>query len=100
VYLGIDPVTGKERRIKRTVRTQAKAAQELANLLRAAEAENAPDDSATLGLALERYLEVTDLGVSTRATSETYIRRIIGPVLGDVKLRKIGRIVSMRSMPI
>jgi integrase len=76
--------------VKRTVRTEAKAAEELANLLRAAEAENAPDDAATLGLALERYLEVTDLSVSTRATNETYIRRVIGPVLGDVKLRKIG----------
>lgn len=90
VYFGVDPVTGKERRVKRTVRTEAKAAEELANLLRAAEAENAPDDAATLGLALERYLEVTDLSVSTRATNETYIRRVIGPVLGNVKLRKIG----------
>jgi integrase len=90
VYFGTDPVTGKERRVKRTVRTEAKAAEELANLLRAAEAENAPDDAATLGLALERYLEVTDLSVSTRATNETYIRRVIGPVLGHVKLRKIG----------
>src|SRR5579864_3491168 len=89
VYAGTDPVTGKPRRLKRTVKTQARAAQELANLLRAAEAENAADDAATLGLALERYLEVTDLSVSTRATSETYIRRVIGPVLGNVKLRKI-----------
>jgi len=79
VYAGTDPVTGKPRRLKRTVKTQAKAAQELANMLRAAEAQSAPDDAATLGLALERYLEVADLGVSTRATNETYIRRVIGP---------------------
>jgi integrase len=90
VYFGVDPVTGKERRVKRTVKTEAKAAAELASLLRAAEAENAPDDAATLALALERYLEVTDLGVSTRATNETYIRRVLLPVLGHVKLRKIG----------
>lgn len=74
VYFGVDPVTGKERRVKRTVKTEAKAAAELASLLRAAEAGNAPDDAATLALALERYLEVTDLSVSTRATNETYIR--------------------------
>jgi hypothetical protein len=41
-------------------------------------------------MALDRYLEVADPGVSTRATNETYIRRIIRPVLGDVRLRKIG----------
>jgi integrase len=90
VYFGIDPVTGRERRVKRTVKTEAKAAAELANLLRAAEAENAPDDAATMSLALQTYLDVSDLGVSTRATNETYIRRVIEPVLGHVKLRKIG----------
>lgn len=90
VYVGRDPVTGRQRRMRRTVKTQAKAAQELATLLRAAEAGRAPDDSATLGLALDRYLEVTDLAVSTRMTHESYIRRIIRPVLGEVKLRKIG----------
>ncbi len=90
VYFGTDPVTGKARRVKRTVKTEANAAGELANLLRAAEAENALDDAATLALALERYLEITDLSVSTRATNETYIRRVLLPVLGHVKLRKIG----------
>ena len=90
VYFGIDPVTDNARRVKRTVKTEAKAAAELANLLRAAEAENAPDDAATLALALERYLEVADLSVSTRATNETYIRRVMQPVLGHVRIRKIG----------
>lgn len=90
VYLGTDPVTGKERRLKRTVKTEARAAQELATLLNAAEAGRSPEDSATLGLALDRYLEVADLGVSTRVTHESYIRRIIRPVLGEVKLRRLG----------
>lgn len=73
VYFGVDPVTGKERRVKRTVKTEARAAAELANLLRAAEAENAPDDAATLALALDRYLDVTTSasrpGPRTRPTS-------------------------------
>jgi integrase len=90
VYLGIDPVTGRRRYLRRTVSTEARAARALADLLAAAEAGRAPDDTATLGLALDRYLEVADLGVSTRATHESYIRRIIRPVLGGVKLRKIG----------
>ena len=90
VYAGTDPVTGKPRRLKRTVRTEARAAQELAKLLKAVEAGRAPDDSATLGLTLDRYLEVADLGISTRVTHESYIRRIIRPVLGDVRLRNLG----------
>jgi integrase len=89
VYAGTDPVTGKPRRIRRTCTTEAKAAQELANLLRDAEAERAPDDAATFGMVLDRYLEVADLEVSTRVNHESYIRRIIRPVLGDVRVRKI-----------
>jgi integrase len=90
VYAGTDPVTGKPRRLKRTVATEARAAEELAKLLKAAEAGQSPDDSATVGLVLDRYLEVADLGLSTRVTHESYIRRIIRPVLGDVRLRKLG----------
>ena len=70
--------------------TEPRAARELANLLAAAEAGRAPEDAATAGLALDRCLEVADLGISTRLTHESYIRRIIRPVLGDVKLRTLG----------
>jgi hypothetical protein len=89
VYGGKDPVTGKERRYRRTVRTEAQAAAELARLLRDAEAERAPDDSATVGLLLDRYLDVADLEVSTREAHEGYIRRTIKPVLGEVRVRKL-----------
>jgi integrase len=89
VYAGTDPVTGKERRYKRTVKTEQEAATELARLLRAAEAERAPDDSATVGFLLDRYLDVADLAVSTRLNHESYIRRIIKPVLGDTKVRSL-----------
>ena len=90
MYGGTDPVTGKPRRIRRTCKTEPQAAQELANLLRAADAERSPDDSATFGVVLDRYLEVADLEVSTRVNHESYVRRIIRPVLGDVRVRKIG----------
>ena len=49
-----------------------------------------PNRDATFGLVLDKYLEVTDLAESTLATHESYIRRIIRPVLGDVKAREIG----------
>jgi hypothetical protein len=45
---------------------------------------------ATLGQALDRYLEVADLEVSTKEAHEGYVRRTIGPVLGAVKIRKLG----------
>jgi integrase len=89
VFAGRDPVTGKPRRLRRTVRTEAQAAEELAKLLRAAEAERIPDDSATVGLLLDRYLDIADIEASTREAHEGYIRRTIRPVLGDVRIRKL-----------
>lgn len=89
VSAGRDPVTGKPRRLKRTVRTETQAAEELAKLLRAAEADRIPDDSATVGLLLGRYLDVADIEASTREAHEGYIRRTIRPVLGDVRIRKL-----------
>ena len=35
-------------------------------------------------------MEVADLEVSTREAHEGYICRTIGPVLGEVKIRKLG----------
>ena len=49
-----------------------------------------PDQQATLGQALGRYLEVADLEVSTREAHQGYVRRTIGPVLGEVKIHKPG----------
>jgi integrase len=43
-----------------------------------------------VGQALGKYLEVADLEVSTREAHEGYIRRTIGPVLGEVKIRQFG----------
>ena len=56
VYAGTDPVTGKERRLKRTVATEERAARELARLLRATEAGRVPEDPATVSVLLHRYL--------------------------------------------
>jgi integrase len=89
VSAGRDPVTGKPRRLKRTVKTETQATEELAKLLRAAEADRIPDDSATVGVLLDRYLDVADIEASTRDAHEGYIRRTVRPVLGDVRIRKL-----------
>jgi hypothetical protein len=43
-----------------------------------------------LGQALDKYLEVADLEVSTREAHQRYVRRTIRPVHGEVKIRKLG----------
>ena len=90
VYAGTDPVTGKPRRLKQTCPDEASAAAALGKLLAQADGDHFPNREATLGQALAKYLEVADLEVSTREAHQGYIRRTIGPVLGEVKIRKLG----------
>ena len=89
VYAGTDPVTGRPRRLRETCPDAATAAATLGRLLNEADGGRFPDRAATLGQALDKYLEVTDLELSTREAHQGYIRRTIGPVLGDVKVRKL-----------
>src|SRR5690242_4004801 len=90
VYAGVDPVTGKERLLRQTCPDEASAVAALGKLLAQADGDHFPNREATLGQALAKYLEVADLELSTREAHEGYIRRTIGPVLGEVKIRKLG----------
>ena len=90
VYAGTDPVTRKQRRLRETCPDEVTATAALARLLKQAQSHQAPDRDATFGLVLDKYLEVTDLAESTLATHDSYIRRVIRPVLGDTKARDIG----------
>jgi hypothetical protein len=71
---GTDPVTRKQRCIKHTCRDETAAAIALASLLRRAEGERSPADSAAVGHALGRYLEIADLSASTRLTTSATSR--------------------------
>ena len=99
VYAGTDPVTGTPRRLKQTCPDEAAAAAALGRLLSQAAGDRFPDREATLGQALGKYLEVADLEVSTREAHEGYVRRTIGPVLGEVRIRKLGARPNTASPP-
>ncbi len=90
VYAGTDPVTGKERLLRQTCPDEASAHVALGRLLAEADGGRFPDRHATVGQALDKYLEVADLEVSTREAHQGYVRRTIGPVLGEVKIRQLG----------
>src|SRR5580700_4972732 len=90
VYAGTDPVTGKARLLRQTCPDEATAYAALGRMLVEADGGRFPDQHATLGQALGKYLEVADLEVSTREAHQGYVRRTIGPVLGEVKVRKLG----------
>ena len=78
------------RRLRETCPDEAAAAATLGRLLNEADGGRFPNRAATLGQALDKYLEVTDLELSTKEAHQGYIRRTIGPVLGEVKVRKLG----------
>jgi integrase len=90
VYAGKDPVTGKPRRLRETCPDEAAAAAALGRLLGQADGARMPNRAATVGQALDKYLEVADLEISTREAHQGYVRRTIKPVLGEVKIRKLG----------
>jgi integrase len=98
VYAGTDPVTGKPRRLKQTCPDEASAAVTLGRLLAQADGDRFPDREATLGQALAKYLEVADLEVSTREAHEGYIRRTIGPVLGEEVLAAMPAATADRAL--
>jgi integrase len=85
VYAGKGPVTGKECRLRETCPDETSATIALGRLLKEAEGHVAPERDALFGRVLDAYLEVTELAATTRVTHESYIRRIIRPVLGEVK---------------
>jgi hypothetical protein len=89
VYVGKDPITGRKSYLTETHPTRHLAVQAKERLVAQVEADRIPDQSATLDHLLRRWLEVADRELSTRETNEGYIRRTLGPALGDMQLRKL-----------
>lgn len=89
VYAGTDPLTGRTRQIKQTAATYAEAEVALTKLLRQVDEQQHPKSVITVREALEQWIEVADLEVTTRERYEDLIRLDIGPRLGHLQAGKL-----------
>lgn len=92
VYLGADPVSGKQRYVTKTVRSGKREAQRLLNeMVVEAERGLSARTTATVGELLDRWLELARVDFSPKTTREVsgYIERNLRPALGGVRLTKL-----------
>ncbi len=89
LYAGIDPITKREIRLKATAKTEQQAHIELGRLLKQASEGRTPETGATMAKLLDEYAAIAPWDVSTRQTSEGFIRRTIKPVLGHLEVPKV-----------
>lgn len=92
VYLGADPVSGKQRYATKTVCAGKREAQRLLNeMVVEAERGLSARTTATVGELLDRWLELARVDFSPKTTREVsgYIERNLRPALGDVRLTKL-----------
>src|SRR6266487_5506923 len=89
VSSGIDPLTGRQLRHRRTAKTEEQARIVLGRLLEQASTGQRPGSDVKVAEVLTQYLAVAELEPSTRETYEGYIRRTIMPALGSIELRKV-----------
>jgi integrase len=92
VYLGADPVNGKQRYATKTVRAGKREAQRSLNeMIVEAERGLATRTTATVGELLDRWLELAREDFSPKTTREVIgcIGRNLRPALGDVRLSKL-----------
>ncbi len=89
VYAGIDPLTGREIRFRKTCKTERAAQIELGKLLELATAGRQPDTAVTVAHLLDQYVATAEWDVSTRESNLGYIRRTIKPALGATQIRKV-----------
>jgi hypothetical protein len=85
VYLGADPVSGKQRYATKTVRAGKREAQRVLNEMKVeAERGLAVRTTATVGELLDRWLELARADFSPKTTREAsgYIERNLRPALG------------------
>ena len=85
VYAGRDPLTGKDRRLRKTFATYAEAQVELVRLQGDVHAQRHPRSDITVDQALAQWLEVADHQATTRERYDDLIRLYLAPSLGSMR---------------
>lgn len=89
VYAGTDPLTGRPRQLRETVKTYSEAAKTLTRLQGQVDEQQAPKSDITVRRAVEQWLEVVELEATTRERYEDLIRLYVLPTFGDLKAAKL-----------
>ncbi|WP_152360500.1 hypothetical protein [Microlunatus speluncae] len=89
MYAGPDPVTGKPNYISESTRDPRQIRQVRTKLQAQVDQQRSAATNAILSYTIERWLEIAELDFQTRQGYEGYIRRNIGPALGDLPISKI-----------
>jgi integrase len=83
VYAGIDPLTGRDHRLKETCPTHDEAEKALTQLQSKVDQNQHSKSAITLNEAIVQWLDVADLAETTRDRYDDLIRLYILPRLGD-----------------
>jgi integrase len=89
VYVGTDPLTGKERYLRETAATYPGAEKALTRLQRQVDEDRHPKSAITVRQAITQWLDVVELEDTTRERYHDLIRLYILPTLGDMLASKL-----------
>ncbi|WP_158092272.1 hypothetical protein [Pseudonocardia autotrophica] len=89
VFAGLNPQSGRERRIRETARTHAEATKLLTKLQRQVDENKQPKSSITVGQSVAQWLEVADLQTTTRERYDDLIRLYVLPTFGILQAGKL-----------
>jgi integrase len=89
VYAGADPLTGKDRYLTGSARSEREVEKIRTRLLAQVDQQRATATNATLGYVLDAWLEVHEAEASTLDGYRGYVERTIKPALGDVPVSKM-----------
>jgi integrase len=88
-YAGVDPLTGKERYLKKTAPTWDAAQVTLTRLMSEIHEERHPKTNISVGQAIDQWLDVADLAETTRDRYLDLIRLYIRPTFGDMPAARV-----------
>ncbi|HEY0486981.1 MAG TPA: hypothetical protein VGD72_12090, partial [Mycobacteriales bacterium] len=89
VYAGVDPLTGKDHYLQDTAASARDAEEVRTRLLHQVDERRQPRSKATVGMLLDRWLNVADVEASTRNGYRSKIETHIRPSLGHLPLSKV-----------